>query len=51
MTLNSVFDSDSNKTITKKIHLKGLKLCLGKCMAEELIDIVSLNRMVVLLSS
>ena len=33
MTLNSVFDSDSNKTITKKIHLKGLKLCLGKCMA------------------
>jgi hypothetical protein len=32
-TLNSVFDGDSKKTITKKIHLKGLKLCSGKGMA------------------
>jgi hypothetical protein len=32
-TLNSVFDGDSNETITKKIRLKGLKLCSGKGMA------------------
>ena len=32
-TLNSVFDSDSNKTITKKIRPKGLKLRSGKGMA------------------
>jgi hypothetical protein len=32
-TLNSVFDSDSNKTITKKIRPKGLKSCSGKGMA------------------
>ena len=31
--MNSVFDSDSNKTITKKIRLKGLKFCSGKGVA------------------
>ena len=33
MTLNSVLDSGSNKTITKKICPKGPKLWSAKCMA------------------
>ena len=32
-TLNSVFDGDSNKTITKTICLKGSKLFSAKRMA------------------
>ena len=31
-TLNSVLDCDANKTITKKISFKGLKLCSAKGM-------------------
>jgi hypothetical protein len=36
-TINSVLDSGSNNTITKKICPKGPKLCSAKCMAKILV--------------